>query len=287
MNSNVLAIIDNDIGKQKNSKKPPVISLAEYKKNYAGFADVLICSYRYAHEMEKQLLENNIFNFAFAPEIWERRSVVEDVEISHGNWGSFLEANFNIPGYDILEIGSRVVTGANFRNCFSKANYVGFDYYEGSNVDVVGDIHNLSQCFDRKFDLIFSSAVFEHLAMPWKAALEIIKCLKIGGYVFIETHYSFTRHEEPWHFFQFSENALHILFPEKFGMQCIRKGCSNPLVARFAEDAAYYLKGKFVKNMYCHSEIFLKKVREVPSGQLSWDNILLSDVVGSTEYPKP
>ena len=57
------------------------------------------------------------------------------------------------------------------------ASYVGFDFYPGENVDVVGDAHKLSSYFghDEKFDLIFSSAVFEHLHMPWIVAQEIQK----------------------------------------------------------------------------------------------------------------
>ena len=38
----------------------------------------------------------------------------------------------------ILEIGSREVTGASkARINFSKAEYIGFDYYPGENVDIV------------------------------------------------------------------------------------------------------------------------------------------------------
>ena len=53
---------------------------------------------------------------------------------------------------------------------FEYANYTGFDLYDGVNVEVVGDAHNLSQYFDKQYDLIFCSAVFEHFAMPWIVA---------------------------------------------------------------------------------------------------------------------
>jgi hypothetical protein len=70
-----------------------------------------------------------------------------------------------------------------------------------------GDAHKLTTYFkeQEKFDLIFSSAVFEHLYMPWVAAMEIEKMLKAGGYVLIEAHFSFASHERPWNFFQFSQ----------------------------------------------------------------------------------
>jgi predicted SAM-dependent methyltransferase len=107
----------------------------------------------------------------------------------------------------VLELGSRNVTGSNLRNRFSNTDYVGFDFYAGENVDIVGDAHKLSSYFanKEKFDLIFSSAVFEHLYMPWVAAVEIQKLLKVGGYVFIETHFSFS---EP--FWKFTDERFGV-----------------------------------------------------------------------------
>jgi len=116
----------------------------------------------------------------------------------------------------ILEIGSREVTGkSNARERFSKAEYVGFDFHPGANVDVVGDAHKLSQYFDAQhFDVIYSVAVFEHFAMPWVVATEIAKLLKVGGTVLVATHFSFGSHERPWHFFQFSDNGTQgAVFP--------------------------------------------------------------------------
>jgi len=90
----------------------------------------------------------------------------------------------NQPGKRILEIGSREVTGkSSARSDFSKATYVGFDYHAGTNVDIVGDAHQLTSYFseEEKFDVIYSVAVFEHLSMPWVVANEIRKLLNIGG----------------------------------------------------------------------------------------------------------
>ena len=215
---------------------------------------------------------------------FRHKDVPTDEFIKHENWRNYLIEHFNIENTDILEVGSRNVIGGVTKNLFPKANYIGFDYYEGENVDVVGDAHELSKYFDKKFDLIYCSAVFEHLAMPWKVSTEIIKILKPGGYVFIETHYSYSSHERPWHFFQFSENALDVLFPETFGMKCIRKGCSNLIEGFFSKKyAAKALQGTPVTGLYCHSEYLGQKQKEVDN--LSWDGICLADVVGATKYP--
>lgn len=282
----IIAVIDNNSarwGKQINEKI--IISLDEYKQSYNG-CHILITAHM-ADEIAEQLCENDITNYSVASEVYEDPKVIRDEKISHGKWIDYLVELCDKPGMKILEIGSRNVTGAVIRDRFHNAHYVGFDYYPGENVDVVGDIHQLSGYFDEKFDLIFSSAVFEHLAMPWIASLEIIKLLKKGGYVFIETHYSYSSHERPWHFFQFSENALEVLFPEKFGMRCVRKGCSNLLEGRFSmEDASEYLRGKLVNGLYCHSEYLGQKFADVNETDLNWLNISLEDVRNGTEYPK-
>lgn len=160
--------------------------------------------------------------------------------VSHQKWQQHINEIGNKTGYKVLEIGSREVTGASSaRKTFDKAQYVGFDYYPGDNVDVVGDVHRLSSYFDEgeQFDLIYSSSCFEHFAMPWLVATEIAKMLKVGGHVFIETHFSYSSHERPWHFFQFSDMALKVLFSESLGFECLEAGMSNPLVGRFSSSA--------------------------------------------------
>ena len=208
--------------------------------------------------------------------------------ISHQKWKKYLCDLCNKPGMRILEIGSREVTGlSNARKEFSNANYVGFDFYSGNNVDIVGDAHKLSSYFknDERFDLIYSSACFEHFAMPWIVAIEIAKLLKVGGYVFVETHYSFSSHERPWHFFQFSEMALKVLFSEALGFECIEAGVSNPIVGRFSSLADGYLRNQPVSGLYCHSEYLGKKIREVKD--FDWRKINPEDIIGETKYPEP
>jgi len=207
--------------------------------------------------------------------------------VGHSSYLQYLTDIGNHKGIKILEIGSREVTGkSDARNRFSNAEYVGFDYYPGPNVDVVGDAHKISQYFgDEKFDIIYSSAVFEHLAMPWLAATEIAKILKIGGLIFVETHYSFKSHERPWHFFQFSEMALRVLFSPALGIECIEAGTSNPIVGRFSSLADDNLKFRPISGLYCHSGFLGRKIRNVD--QFDWRDVSLEEVVGSTKYPLP
>lgn len=281
----VMAVIDNNPamhGKQLCGKS--VISLDEYQKSYSAYR-ILISTYK-IDEIKEQLYKNGISDFNVAPELYEDTKVLREDAIAHGSWIDYLVELCDKPGMKVLEMGSRNVTGDSFRGKFRNASYVGFDYYAGENVDIVGDAHCLSSYFDEQFDLIFSSAVFEHLALPWLVSIEMVKLLKKDGYIFIETHYSYSSHERPWHFFQFSENALDVLFPEKFGMHCIKKGCSNLLEGKFSLDASEYLQGRMVSGLYCHSEYLGQKFRDVDHSQLDWADISLDDVRKGTEYPR-
>lgn len=215
------------------------------------------------------------------------KNVPLSITISHDKWCDYLIELANKNHWNVLEIGSREVTGpSSIRKKLINARYTGFDFYPGNNVDVVGDVHKLSNYFNgEKFDLIFSSACFEHFAMPWIAAQEIVKLLKVGGYIFVETHYSFSSHERPWHYFQFSENALEVLFNKEMGIECIEKGVSNPIVARFSQYAAEYLKNRAITGMYCHSEFLGRKFKEV--SDFSWYHVNLDEIYNRTEYVKP
>ena len=213
-----------------------------------------------------------------------RPQIIESPQIGHSHWPDYLKANFNKPGMKILEIGSRVVTGSNYRLLFDRAEYVGVDILPGANVDHVIDAHDLSASFDHgSFDLVFSTAVFEHLVMPWVVAEEIAKVLKINGHVFVETHFSFSSHERPWNFFQFSDMGLKCLFNPGIGFQPIEAGMSDPIKGWYASQASPYLRYREVGELYCHSQILAKKISNTLP--VSWRDISRKDLNGGTMYP--
>lgn len=229
---------------------------------------------------------HRFFAFPIADEIFAHSDVTLSQQVSHANFMKHVVHVGNRAGLRVLEIGSREVTGpSRARDLFDKAEYIGFDYYDGQNVDIVGDAHKLSTYFDEPFDLIYSTAVFEHLAMPWVVATEISKTLKVGGIIAIETHFSFSSHERPWHFFHFSDMGLKALFSPALGFECIEAGLSSPIVGRFSQLAAPYLRKRKVTGLYCHSEYLGRKISDVPD--FSWDQLDLDDVVQNTRYPKP
>jgi SAM-dependent methyltransferase len=113
----------------------------------------------------------------------------------------------------LLEIGSRARSGTTYRDWLPpNIEYVGMDITAGPNVDIVGDAHHLTRHINRKFDFIFSIAVFEHLLMPWKVAIEMNRILADGGLALVISHAAWPLHEEPWDFFRFSKESWSGLF---------------------------------------------------------------------------
>lgn len=121
--------------------------------------------------------------------------------------------------------------------------------------------------------------------MPWVAATEIQKILKVGGIVFIETHFSFSSHERPWHFFQFSDMGLRALFNDSLGFDLIDKGMSNPISGYFSQSADSYLRYLPVTELLCHSEILCRKRCEI--NEFEWDQVSIDGVVDGSRYPLP
>ena len=125
--------------------------------------------------------------------------------------------------------------------------------------------------------------MFEHLALPWVVAEEIAGVLKVGGLVFIETHFSYSSHERPWHFFQFSDMGLRALFSPALGFACVEATMQNPIVGRFSAYADRYLRFQPVRALYCHSNIVARKVHDV--ADFRWRDAVVATVVGETLYP--
>ncbi|ACA18025.1 Methyltransferase type 11 [Methylobacterium sp. 4-46] len=125
-------------------------------------------------------------------------------------------------GGSLLEIGARARSGHVYRTLFpASVAYTGMDILAGPNVDVVGDAHHLSRVLDRRFDFAFSVSVFEHLLMPWKAALELNRVLTDGGLAYIGSHQAWPLHEAPWDFWRFSDNAWRGLFNRHTGFEVV------------------------------------------------------------------
>jgi SAM-dependent methyltransferase len=198
----------------------------------------------------------------------------------HRNFLDFLTEINRRSGYRVLEVGSR---NSDLRALFTGCrDYVGFDIHPGKNVDVVGDAHRLTEIFPgERFDAVFSISVFEHLAMPWKAALEMSRVLNVGGLLFVSTHPTWPAHELPWDFWRFSSEALKALLNRRLGFEVLRcdEGLPGMLLSLSTDRAT---RGVFGQPVRLGVTALARKVAE-PDPALRWDIGL--DEFLKTMYP--
>ena len=188
-------------------------------------------------------------------------------------------------GSSILEIGSRNVTGVTRRSMFPHCDqYVGFDILKGDGVDVVGDVHELSQSFlPESFDYVYSISVFEHVLFPWKAVLEINKVVKVGGYVLLTSHPVWPPHELPWDFWRFPSSGFHALFNEYTGFEIISAAEGLPCnIYSLAQDAPTY--GNCFHTLNQGVSVIARKTGSFREDLLNWE-VNAADVL-KTMYPE-
>lgn len=104
-----------------------------------------------------------------------------DLEVANSHWntGPLRTLLDKTSGKKVLSYGSG---DGGDRAWLERAGYelVCFDIYPGPFTDVVCDGHELP-FGDAQFDIVVSTAVFEHLYNPFQAAREIARVLKPGG----------------------------------------------------------------------------------------------------------
>ena len=146
------------------------------------------------------------------------------------SWENFLQSLTQFESGAVLELGSRARSSITRRHRIpERLEYIGLDILAGRNVDVVGDAHELSGIFpEKRFVAVFSTSVFEHLAMPWKAVLELNKILLHGGIVYTSTHQTWPPHEEPWDFWRFSQHSWSTLFNVATGFEVLEAVVGEP-----------------------------------------------------------
>ncbi len=77
---------------------------------------------------------------------------------------------------------------------------------------------------------------------------------------------------------------MSILFPPQMGIRKIEAGVSNPIKGVFTDESAEYLRGRKVKNMFCHSEFPGQKVCDVEG--FDWANCEIDDLYEEIIYPQ-
>jgi SAM-dependent methyltransferase len=196
----------------------------------------------------------------------------------------FITTVNQMPQATLLEIGSRNVSGVVWRDSFQRTvAYTGLDIHEGDNVDVVGDAHTLSsQLPGKHYDAVFSVSVFEHLAMPWKAVLEINRVMKPGGLLYISTHPTIPPHELPWDFWRYSEESFKTLLNASTGFEILESKEGTP--GRILSLSHDHTTSRVHLTPINQSIAVLARKTASPAPGLSWD-IPVTNLLQS-HYPK-
>jgi 2-polyprenyl-3-methyl-5-hydroxy-6-metoxy-1,4-benzoquinol methylase len=107
---------------------------------------------------------------------------------------------------------------------------VGLDIHPGHGVDVVGDVHRLSDIVgDERFAVVFSASLLEHLTKPWLAALQMARVLKPGGLAIHLAPWAWPTHAQPNDFWRMSQWGLRQLFGEELGFEVVDAGEFGPV----------------------------------------------------------
>jgi hypothetical protein len=136
--------------------------------------------------------------------------------------------------FRVLELGtkrSKESVPTNKKRLFqhiTNLEYIMTDYQEGIDVDVVCDLHKTDKVFeDETFDLIISFSTFEHLKYPQLCSHNLMKLLKIGGRIIIQTHQTFPLHGYKYDYFRFSREALKAIFSQKMNFKTVTSYFTN------------------------------------------------------------
>ena len=119
--------------------------------------------------------------------------------------------NSGVTSGRILEIGGRANP---YRDWFPGFEYVCLDLEETGPGVIQGDITNCPELESGSFDAVISVDVFEHIQEPWKAAPEIVRLLRPGGFTYHSTLFSWRYHPCPVDYWRYTPAALSFLFKD-------------------------------------------------------------------------
>jgi len=238
-------------------------------KNY--YQDIRIdCGFQIIASLEGKIIDNSQLEIMCEGN-YIRRNHKENDDRSGELFSKFVDIVNSKENSSLIEIGSRARSGNTYLHNFKKiSKYTGVDIKEGPNVDIVTDVHTISNNIKGKYDFAFSISVWEHLIMPWVAAYELNKILNVGAVAYIQSHASWPLHEEPWDFFRFSKDAWLGLFNEFTGFEIVDSGYGIQAIIIPVECGSAALEGIEKQKTYLLSSCIIRKTKE-PSCQWACD----------------
>jgi SAM-dependent methyltransferase len=148
----------------------------------------------------------------------------------------------------VVEIGSQNVNGS-IKTQFPEVRYVGLDFAQGEDVDVIlEDAYNFP-LEDNFADVVVTSSCFEHAEFFWLTFVEGVRILKPGGLFYINAPANGPVHRYPtdcWRFYPDAGRAL-AKWAQREGYDVVelesytseqQNGYFNDYVAVFLKDSS-------------------------------------------------
>jgi SAM-dependent methyltransferase len=114
----------------------------------------------------------------------------------------------------VFEFGARRAEGQEhlpaIASLFPSARFVGCDLLPGPGVDEVEDLHALSFA-DGSIGTALLLDTIEHVREPWRALLELHRCLAPGGILVMTSVMFFPVHAHPDDYWRFTESGFQVL----------------------------------------------------------------------------
>lgn len=180
-------------------------------------------------------------------------------------WNIFFRDKINkiiLEKSEIIDIGGGLRLDTSRNNRYAPANawipeamkvrgvsYKVLDYVSTYHPDIIGDVQNLPFS-DNSQEAMICLAVLEHVENPIKAAQEMCRVLKPGGYCFVYVPFLYYYHAEKGYYkdcWRFTSDAINFIFSSfhYIELQSVR-GPLETLVrisplgrSNFFQDAAY------------------------------------------------
>ena len=140
---------------------------------------------------------------------------MESLVLHYSNVNEMIDFRNNylvgMEGCSILDIGSKCAEGQEnticYRNLFENDfKYVGMDIVPGENVDIVG-YKNIPP---KRFDVVISGSVMEHVERPWEWLRLLERFFKT--YICIITVHTWNEHRHPIDTYRYFPDGMRDLF---------------------------------------------------------------------------
>jgi SAM-dependent methyltransferase len=111
----------------------------------------------------------------------------------------------------ILDVGSYDVNGS-LKHIFPQGSlYIGLDMEHGNNVDCIIRDDYTFPLESNSFDIVVSSSCFEHCDFFWLVFLEMMRCLRPNGYMYINAPSAGHYHGYPNDYYRFYKDFGKML----------------------------------------------------------------------------